>query len=118
MLLRSTGKYTIYAKKKKASKEVKEGEGTKERRVKLFFFLTNSFREWALPNAEWAQKGTLRERGDVPNWLLDMTIWVNSHWQELDIFNITGGESSVVKERVSNIAKRFDIHEGGLGFHW
>lgn len=48
------------------------------------------FREWVLPNADWTQRGTLRERADVPNWLLDLTIWVNSHWQELDILNRTG----------------------------
>lgn len=48
------------------------------------------YRKWALPNANWAQAGKLRDRPDVPNWLLDLTIWVNSHWQELDILNTTG----------------------------
>ncbi len=45
---------------------------------------------------------------------------MNSHWQELDIFNITGGDPNVVQERVTTIAARFGQNStnGGLGLHW
>jgi hypothetical protein len=58
------------------------------------------------------------DRTDVPQWGQDLTVWVNSHWQELDIFNITGGDGTVVTERMQNIVKRFGNPEEGIGLHW
>ena len=34
---------------------------------------------------------------------------MNSHWQENDIFNVTGGDPSVVEDRVSKIVERFGL---------
>jgi hypothetical protein len=53
------------------------------------------YRPFALTQADWTRKGPLVNRTDVPAWLLNMTVWVNSHWQQNDIFNITGGDPEV-----------------------
>lgn len=77
------------------------------------------YRTWALAEAMWTRQGPLstRDRG-VPEGLLDMTVWVNSHWQGNDIFNLTGGDPAVVLDRVGSIADRFGLDSGALGLHW
>jgi hypothetical protein len=45
-------------------------------------------------------------------------VWINSHWQQNDIFNVSGGASNVVEERVSNIVKRFGLAPNTMGLHW
>jgi hypothetical protein len=79
------------------------------------------YRAWALPNALWTQRGPLRQRTDTPAWLFNTTTWVNSHWQQNDIFNTTGGDPIVVRNRVTDIARRFNLSQvsgAGLGLHW
>jgi hypothetical protein len=65
------------------------------------------YRAWVLPSAEWTQAGPLRNRADMPEWLVNLPVWVNSGWQELDIFNKTQGDPAVVQQRVSAISKRY-----------
>jgi len=76
------------------------------------------YRRWALPNVPWTRSGPLASRTDVPKWMFNITTWVNSHWQGNDIFNVTGGSPEVVKERMTNIVKRFGIPQGALALHW
>ena len=52
--------------------------------------LSQIYRTWALTRATWTRKGPLKRRNDVPRWLLNVTTWINSHWQGRDIFNLTG----------------------------
>ena len=98
------------------------------------------YRNWLMSAEEppvWLANGPIENRSDVPEWLLNMyvaypltvrmltmcfvclsrrTVWVNSGWQELDIFNETQGDPDVVVERMTNIVPRFDIPN--IGLHW
>ena len=77
------------------------------------------YRAWALPHAAWAQKGPIISRADVPAWLLQVPTWVNSHWQQNDIFNVSGGAPQVVLSRVTAIKERFALPPGvEMGLHW
>eukprot|EP01059_Diplonema_ambulator_P003324 TRINITY_DN129_c2_g1_i1.p1 TRINITY_DN129_c2_g1~~TRINITY_DN129_c2_g1_i1.p1 ORF type:complete len:873 (+),score=189.57 TRINITY_DN129_c2_g1_i1:280-2619(+) len=77
------------------------------------------YRPWALASAKWTSKGPVESRPDVPSWLLNTTTWVNSHWQGNDIFNITGGDPKVVKNRVLAVNQRFNLGpNANLGLHW
>jgi hypothetical protein len=58
-------------------------------------------------------------RRDLPGWALDITFWVNSHWQELDLFNKSGGDPAVVEAGVGRLLARLNgTTKGGLGLHW
>lgn len=67
------------------------------------------YKDWAVPNAEWLKQGKMSERTDIPQWAYNITTWVNSHWQENDIFNITGGDPAVVLQNMINIVNRFGL---------
>ena len=61
----------------------------------------------------------MAERMDqIPSWAFDMTTWINTHWQDNDIFNITGGDPEVVYNRVKAISERFGLGKNQLGLHW
>jgi hypothetical protein len=60
----------------------------------------------------------LSQRKDVPLWAQELTVWVNSHWQNNDIFDKSGGAPAVVEERVLDIVERFGLGNGTLGLHW
>ncbi len=66
--------------------------------------------------ALWTANGPLIERSDVPLWLQNMTLWVNSGWQELDIFNQTQGDPAVVLQRLQALQPRLGVSD--LGLHW
>lgn len=38
------------------------------------------YRAFVLASADWTQQGPLSNRSDVPDWLYNITTWVNSHW--------------------------------------
>ena len=38
------------------------------------------YRNWVLPNAEWTKQGPMKLRDDVPDWVYDITTWINSNW--------------------------------------
>ena len=79
---------------------------------------TEIYRDFVLPSAIWTQKGPLSGRTDVPAWAENLTVWVNTHWQANDIFNISGGAPAVVESRVAQIVQRFALDPGTLGLHW
>jgi hypothetical protein len=83
-----------------------------------WFDAASIYRSFALATADWTQKGPIASRTDVPAWSQNLTVWVNSHWQENDIFNISGGAPNVVEERVLNIVNRFGLEPNTMGFHW
>ena len=91
-----------------------------------WWHMAQVYRSWVLPNAKWTQKGPLAQRADVPAWLLNVTTWINSHWQQNDIFNISGGDPQLVQQRALDIADRFGplvagrAGEGGpqSALHW
>lgn len=76
------------------------------------------YRNWALREATWTKQGPMSQRPDVPEWLYDVTTWVNSHWQGNDIFNVTGGDPVVVQQRVTAIFERFGLAANALALHW
>ena len=76
------------------------------------------YREWALAEATWTRQGPMIARSDVPRWLFNLTTWINSHWQGNDIFNTSGGDPEVVKNRVAAIVDRFGLSRDALALHW
>ena len=73
------------------------------------------YREWALKEAPWAAK-TLAQRNTLPDWYRSNSLWLNTHWQCHDVFNVTGGEPAVVKNMVSQVAALFDVPS--IALHW
>ena len=76
------------------------------------------YREWVIPNAQWTQRGRMKDRGDTPAWAYNITTWINTHWQDIDIFNISGGDPRVVLQNSINIAKRFGLEKDAMALHW
>eukprot|EP00466_Bigelowiella_natans_P008547 jgi/Bigna1/75549/fgenesh1_pg.35_\ len=76
------------------------------------------YRNWAVSEADWTRQGPMHERSDIPQWLFNVTTWVNSHWQGNDIFNTTGGDPAVVLNRMRAIESRFGLRRGSLALHW
>lgn len=76
------------------------------------------YRSWALAEASWTTQGPMLQRDDVPAWLYGITTWVNSHWQGMDIFNVSGGDPVVVRQRVAAIVERFGLAPSSLALHW
>lgn len=60
----------------------------------------------------------MKEREDVPEWAYNITTWINSHWQNNDIFNTTGGDPAFLALKVAEIVKRFGLEKDVLGLHW
>ena len=83
-----------------------------------WFAAAEIYRGFVIPHASWTQQGPLSKRDDVPLWAQELTVWVNSHWQPNDIFNVSGGAPSVVENRVARIEERFGLGKGRLGLHW
>ena len=76
------------------------------------------YRGWALADADWTKAGPLSKRSTAPKWLFNLTTWINSHWQGNDIFNVTGGDPTVVEARTTAIINRFGIAGDALALHW
>lgn len=76
------------------------------------------YKTWAIPNAVWLKQGKMADRTDIPNWIYNITTWVNSHWQNNDIFNITGGDPTVVLSNIMNIVERLGLEKDALALHW
>ena len=71
-----------------------------------------------LAHARWTQQGPMRSRTDIPTWMYKLTTWVNSHWQQNDIFNTSGGDPAVVANRVGAIVERFGLSNDSLALHY
>jgi hypothetical protein len=78
------------------------------------------YRAWVLSAATtWTSQGPMRTRNPpLAPWMFNLTTWVNSHWQGLDIFNRTGGDPEVVANRVLSIVERFGLARDALALHW
>lgn len=76
------------------------------------------YRSWVLAHGSWTKQGPMITRDDLPPWLYNLTTWVNSHWQQNDIFNISGGDPAVTANRVGAIAERFGLAKDSLALHW
>ena len=50
----------------------------------------------------WYQKGLAR-RDQRPDWIHNTPLWVNTHWQEVDVLENKGGDPHVVVERVKEL---------------
>jgi hypothetical protein len=42
--------------------------------------ITQVYRSWALLNAHWTAFGPLETRTDLPDWLENITLWMNNNW--------------------------------------
>ena len=72
------------------------------------------YRSWVLPNSAWTKEGP----SGLPDWYRDVQTFINSHWQQTDIFNVSGGDPAVVSDRVSALADRLGLEKGQLALHW
>ena len=83
-----------------------------------WFDAAQIYRTWALAEADWTQQGPLSQSRRNDTWLWNVTTWVNSHWQQMDIFNVSGGDPNVIAPRMRAIVDRFGLGEGKLALHW
>mmetsp|Transcript_30375 Transcript_30375/g.48477 ORF Transcript_30375/g.48477 Transcript_30375/m.48477 type:complete len:650 (+) Transcript_30375:379-2328(+) len=82
-----------------------------------WYDMTQIYRKFAVNVLGTKNVKPFSKRTDLPGWLETTSVWVNSHWQEHDVFSKTGGDPTVVENRVNNIIKRFNLN-GSLGLHW
>lgn len=85
-------------------------------------------RAFALPTLQGRHgRKRLMQRPDLPAWFQDLAVWINSHWQIVDVFNPAGGDPSVVANLMAKVLDQLDLfggkagmHKGGprVGFHW
>ena len=76
------------------------------------------YRHWALREAPWARR-SIRERGDsFPAVMKSAQVWINTGWQEHDVFNDTQGNPAVVLQRALSFAKRLGLQPQQLAMHW
>ena len=67
------------------------------------------YRDWVVPNAEWLKKGKMSQRDEIPEWSYNITTWVNTHWQEKNPFNKSGGDPKIVLENMIAISERLSL---------
>ncbi len=72
---------------------------------------------WSREHAVWTAKGPIALRKYVANDLLDINFWLNSGWQQVDIFNATQGDPAVVLERLSQLIPLPHL-PSPIGLHW
>lgn len=72
----------------------------------LWFQAAQMYRNFALHDAKWTQKGPISSRKgpQVPEWYYSNSIWMNSHWQCHDVFNSTGGKPAFVNDYTKEIS--------------
>lgn len=61
--------------------------------------LASVYRAWVLPNAVWTRMGRLDARTDLPDWLENITLWVNNNWGGDPLGPNYGGDPEYVKVR-------------------
>jgi hypothetical protein len=70
---------------------------------------------WALSNAKWTAQGPLINRTDVPKWLLNTPLWVNTGW-DWGSLNWTAGDPDVVIEKLATVRQIFNVTP--IAAHW
>jgi hypothetical protein len=67
--------------------------------------------------APWTQAGPLIDNPQrTPLWLRNTSLWFNTGWQQLDIFNTTQGDPLEVAAEMHELLPHFDLAH--IGLHW
>lgn len=66
-------------------------------------------------HAWWIGRGPMQTRGDVPDWLLAQHIWINTGWQQYDVFDDQQGDPEVVVAHAMAMRRLF---QADLALHW
>jgi hypothetical protein len=61
------------------------------------------YREFSM-RTKWYEKGLARQNAR-PDWIANVPLWLNSHWQINDVFEAQGGKPEVVLNRAREIRK-------------
>lgn len=82
--------------------------------------LASHYRSWAVAQARW-MRAPLAQRSDLPDWLENITLWMNNNWggDPLSPPN-NGGDPEHVKEEFLRINAKLGLgrHGGVLALHW
>lgn len=77
------------------------------------------YRSYMLAAAAWVlDKAPLAQRTDVPAWLINNALWLNTDWQPLDIFNGTAGDPNVVLQRMAYLREHCFPSNVTMALHW
>ena len=87
--------------------------------------ITQVYRTWVLPNSHWTQLGPLDNRtakgpGPAPDWLENVTLWVNNNWGGDPLKPLWGGDPNYVQLEMLKLNALLDLpaHGGHLALHW
>jgi len=83
--------------------------------------ISQIYRKWVIPNAQWTALGPLEKRiasGALPAWLPNVTMWVNNNWGGDPLGPNFGGDPVHVKQEMLAFSKMLDFGHGSLGLHW
>ena len=77
--------------------------------------MANIYREFAA-TTDWFQAGLAR-KANRPSWIADTPMWVNTHWQENDVLEVSGGAPATVVERMHAL-RRVTGDDIPILLHW
>jgi len=80
----------------------------------LYYEAALLYRAWALAWAPWAQTALAAQK--LPKWFRETSVWINTHWQCHDVFNVTGGDPDFVVSTSSEVAEL--LGQETLGLHY
>lgn len=82
--------------------------------------ITQVYRTWVLPNAHWTTFGPLEARTDLPDWLENITLWMNNNWGGDPLRPNYGGDPVYVQGEMLKVNELLALpsHGGHLGLHW
>ena len=78
------------------------------------------YRSWVLPNAAWTALGPLDGRSDMPDWLENITLWMNNNWGGDPLGPNYGGDPAHVQGEMLQVNEVLGLpsHGGHLALHW
>jgi hypothetical protein len=84
--------------------------------------ITQVYRKWVLPNSHWTQLGPLDSRTGQgsPDWLENVTLWVNNNWGSDPLKPLWGGDPAHVSGEMLKLNALLGLpaHGGHLALHW
>jgi hypothetical protein len=82
--------------------------------------IASVYRKWVVPNANWMQLGPLDARTDMPDWLENVTLWMNNNWGGDPLVPTYGGDPEYVKNEMLKVNRVLALpeHGGHLALHW
>jgi len=82
--------------------------------------IVSIYRAWVLPNAHWTRLGPLDARTDLPDWLENITLWMNNNWGGDPLGPNYGGDPMYVQNEMLkvNAVLNLPAHGGHLALHW